>query len=118
MDAHFLLLLVVSTVVLAAIYMLHVSIDQRIRELAAEQSRIGGMIAPHDHQGQEGDIAFFKLADILTGGQRVLESQGTMPTIVEEADASADPADPPEDPAEQVGVRKRNRGTGEIKTGG
>jgi hypothetical protein len=118
MDAHFLLLLVVSTVVLAAIYMSHASIDQRMRELAAEQSRIGGMMAPHDHQGQEGDVAFFKLADILAGGQRAPESQGTMPTIVEEADASTDTTDPPEDPAEQVGVRKRKRGAGEIKTDG
>ena len=118
MDSHFLLVLLVSTVLLAAIYLSHVSIDQRIRELGAEQAKLSGIVAPREPMATDEDITFFKLADIMTGGQRAGESQGGMPTIIEEDDPSAREADPAEDPTEQVGVRKRKRGAGENKTGG
>ncbi|GAQ85079.1 hypothetical protein KFL_002190320 [Klebsormidium nitens] len=118
MDVHIILIFVVSTVVLAAMYLSHANIDQRLRDLSAEQAVISAMVAPRDPAGVDGDVAFFKLADILTGGQRAPEGQGGMATIVEEADANADEGEASEDPAEQVGVRKRKRGAGEIKTGG
>ena len=117
MDAHMILIFVISTVVLAAIYVSHANIDQRLRDLSAEQAVIGGMVAPRGST-MDGDVAFFKLADIMTGGQRAPEGQAGMATIVEEGDANADEGEASEDPAEQVGVRKRRRGAGEIKTGG
>lgn len=120
MDSHMLLILVVSTVVLITIYLSHSSIDQRLRELAAEQAKLCGIIAPQDHPRSDGDglpFGFFKLADILTGTQRAPKNQTGMPTIVEEAEASANEGAADDEPAEQVGVRKRKR-TNEIKTSG
>ncbi len=120
MDTHLLTVLLISVAVLASIYLSYVNLDQRLRELSAEQSVLSSIVAPQDkNPGLEGDVTFIKLADILSGGQHAPEGPPSMPTIIEEAEENALNEDGVDEvPTEQVGVRKRRRGAGEIKTGG
>lgn len=112
MDSHILFTLIVSAVILTAIYLSHTTIEQHIKELGAQQAKLSCTLAPQEGPSLDGDVAFFKLADILTESQRPTEARASMPTIIEEEAEAAEVADQ----AEQIGVRKRKRTGNENKT--